>query len=129
MIFEPNKEFMENLSLHIREINKESVRKRRENDPEHIRKINTQSVRKRKQNNIERVQEIDKQSFKKRKANNPEHIKQINRKSKEKLKKVSYFQTSDVFHDPSFQKFQALHQSSQMRLMSCKVKITKIMQL
>ena len=88
---------------HIREINKESVRKRKENDPEHIREINTQSVRKRKQNNIERVQEIDKQSFKKRKANNPEHIKQINRKSKEKLKKVSYFQTSDVFHDPLFQ--------------------------
>ena len=88
---------------HVIEIKKESVRKRTENNPEHIRVINTQSMRKRKQNNIELVQEIDKQSFKKRKANNPEHIKQITRKSKEKLKKVSYFQASDVFHDPLFQ--------------------------
>ena len=93
----------ENKREHVQKINKQSVRKRTENNPQYIRKINKESVRKRKQNNIERIQEIDKQSFKKRKANNPEHIKQINRKSKEKLKKVSYFQTSDISYDPLFQ--------------------------
>ena len=65
----------------VRQINKHSSRKRKAANPELVQEINKQSGRKQKTTNPELVQDINKQSFRKRKAANPELVREINKRS------------------------------------------------
>lgn len=64
-------------------------------NPENIKQIDKQSFRKRKAYNPQCRKEIDRHSFRKRKAENPEHIRQINRNAKLR-KKVTIIMIKDV---------------------------------
>ena len=70
----------------VRKINKQSVRKGKADNPGHVREINKQSVRRQKINNPESVREINKQSVRKRKADKPELVRETNKKSFKKKK-------------------------------------------
>ena len=73
---------------HLREVDKRSFRKRKAENPEHVRQIERETKRKRKEQNPEHVREIDKQSFRKRKADKPQHIRQINGSTKVARRKI-----------------------------------------
>ena len=71
---------------HVREIKRNSFRKRKAANPELVRQINKQSSRKRKAANPELVLDINKHSSRKQKAANPELVQQINKHSSRKRK-------------------------------------------